>query len=66
MIRVNDKWDVVWRPGLTVQDVLREMGFSTHLLVVSVNHTHVPPEQYDSFVLQEDDQVHAIHTIAGG
>ncbi len=66
MIRVNEKWNVVWQPGITIQDVLREMGFTTHLLVVSVNGTHVPPEQFDTCTLQDGDNLRAIHIIAGG
>ena len=66
MIRVNDKWDIAWRQGMTIQDVLESRGFSHHHLVVSVNGKLVPPGEYAQQPLADGDQVRVVHVIGGG
>ena len=66
MIRVNDKWDVQWKQGMTVQGVLDSCGFSHHYLVVSVNGKLVPPGEYTSHGVEDGDQVRVVHVIGGG
>ncbi len=65
-IRVNDKWDVPWREGMTVRDVLTACEFTHHHIVVSVNGDLVPPDEYDSRPVAEGDQVKVVHIIGGG
>ena len=66
MIRVNDKWDVQWKEGMTVQGVLNACGFSHHYLVVSVNGKLVPPGEYAGSRVADGDQVRVVHVIGGG
>ena len=66
MIRVNDKWDLPWQAGITVDGVLRACGFTHRPLVVSINSILVPPEEYTTRQVADGDQVRAIHVIAGG
>jgi len=66
MIRVNDKWDIPWRAGLTVQDVLAACNFTYHYVAVSVNGQLVPPAEYSTRPVADGDQVQVIHIIAGG
>lgn len=66
MIRVNDKWDIPWRPGITVQILLEVCGFTHHQIVVSVNGTLVPPGEYDARPVDDGDQVRVVHIIGGG
>jgi thiamine biosynthesis protein ThiS len=66
MIRVNDKWNLAWRPGMTVQDVLVALNFTHSVLVVSVNGALVPAADYPAHPLADQDQVKVIHVIAGG
>ena len=66
MIRVNDKWDMPWKQGMTIEDVLESCGFSHHHLVVSVNGKLVPPDEYTSHLLTDGDQVRVVHVIGGG
>lgn len=66
MIRVNDKWDVPWHPGIKVEDVLAVCDFTHHHLVVSVNGTLVPPDEYTTCTVADGDQIKAIHIIGGG
>ena len=66
MIRVNDKWDVPWEKGMTVQGVLESCGFSHHHLVVSVNGKLVPPGDYANYRVADGDEVRVVHVIGGG
>ena len=66
MIRVNDKWDVPWREGMTIGDVLRACDFTHHHIVVSINGTVVPPDRHDEQPVADGDQVKVIHIIGGG
>jgi sulfur carrier protein len=66
MIRVNDKWDVPWRPGMTVNDVLVARQFTHHHIVVSINDTLVPPDDYATHPVVDGDRVRVIHVIGGG
>ena len=66
MIRVNDKWDVEWREGMTVRDVLQACKFTHHALVVSVNGLVVPPGDYAKTHLHDGDLVRVVHVIGGG
>jgi len=66
MIRVNDKWDVVWQVGMTVQDVLKACEFTHHQIVVSINGTLVPPDEYTTAPVADGNQVKVVHIIGGG
>jgi sulfur carrier protein len=66
MIRVNDKWDVNWRMGMTVEDVLAARRFTHRQIIVSLNGTLVPPEDYATTPVADGDQVRVLHVIGGG
>ena len=67
MIRVNNgRYTVRWRPGMTLRDLLRELHFSFPRLVISVNGTIVPQDRWDTYTLQDGDEVKVIHMTAGG
>ena len=66
MIRVNDKWDVTWHEGMTVDEVLQACEFSHHHLVVSVNGRLVPPGDYASRTVADGDEIKVVHVIGGG
>jgi thiamine biosynthesis protein ThiS len=66
MIRVNDKWDIPWQEGLTVDKVLEACGFTHHQIVVSINGVLVPPDDYATWQTEDSDQVHVVHVIGGG
>jgi thiamine biosynthesis protein ThiS len=66
MICVNDKWEVPWQAGMTVQDVLRACEFTHHHIVVSVNGKLVPPGEYNSQIVADGGEVKVVHIIGGG
>jgi sulfur carrier protein len=66
MIQVNDKWQIAWQQGMTVDDVLKACQFTHHQLVVSINGSLVLPGEYGTRLVSDGDQVKAIHIIGGG
>lgn len=66
MIRVNDKWELPWHKGLTIEGVLKACGFTHHYLVVTINGTLVPPAEYGTQQVADGDQVRVVHVIGGG
>jgi sulfur carrier protein len=66
MIRVNDKWDVPWKEGISIADVLKACQFTHHQVVVSVQGRLVPPDEYDTQAVSDGDEVKVVHIIGGG
>lgn len=67
MIRVNNgKFEVTWKPGMTIRDLLNELRFTFPRLVISVNGEIVPQEKWDTYALKDGDDVKVIHMTAGG
>lgn len=66
MIRVNDKFDVEWQEELTVTLMLRKLGFSFPLIIVSVDGKLVPKEEYGTRHIADGADVKVLHMMAGG
>jgi len=66
MIRVNDRFEIEWYAGMTVEDVLRSCGFTYPMVVVSVNGRVVDREAYAEFTVKDQDEIRALHLVAGG
>ena len=66
MIRVNRQYDIEWRPGMTVQDLLDELKFTFRMIAVKVNGQVVLRADYATTPIPEDAQVEALHMISGG
>ena len=71
MIRVNNKFDVEWREGMTVNSILEILKFTFPTIIVSVNGKVVPRSEYgtttaESLAIEDNDEVKVIHLIAGG
>lgn len=66
MIRVNDKWDVRWMPGMSVQDILKACAFTHHHIVVSIDGVLVPPAEYETQTLPDGAAMQVVHVIGGG
>ncbi|PKO20554.1 MAG: thiamine biosynthesis protein ThiS [Chloroflexi bacterium HGW-Chloroflexi-1] len=66
MIRVNGQYDVEWRPGLTVQDVLNALKFTFRMIVVKVNGQVVLRPDWAATQVPDGAEVQALHLISGG
>jgi len=65
MIQVNGR-DFEWREGLTVREIMRERKYTSPRIVVKVNGQVVRQKDWDTFTVQDGDDVRVIHLIAGG
>jgi len=66
MIRVNDKWEVPWQPGTTINDLLATLQFTHQHIIVSVNEILAPQGEYSTRQIDDGDRVRIIHVIGGG
>jgi len=66
MIRVNDKFDVEWQEGMTVDSLLEILKFTFPMIVVSVNGKVIPRSEYGTTRIEGNDEVKVIHLVAGG
>ncbi len=66
MIRVNGQYEVEWRPGMTVQDVLDALKFSFRMIAVKVNGQPVLRRDFTTTEVPDGADVQAIHMISGG
>lgn len=66
MITINNRDKLEWREGMTVSDILEEMGYSYTLITVTVDDRLVPEEDYDHFVIEDGSGVGVFHLAHGG
>jgi thiamine biosynthesis protein ThiS len=66
MIRVNNREEIEWQPGMTVSDLLERLNYTYHEIIVKVNGELVRKEAYDAYTVPDEADVKAIHLIAGG
>ena len=66
MITVNARDRIEWRSGMTVQDLLDEMGYDYVLITVTVDDRLVPEDEYDSYGLKDRSSVTVFHLAHGG
>ncbi|WP_031513903.1 sulfur carrier protein ThiS [Desulfofalx alkaliphila] len=65
MIKVNGK-DFQWEEGLTVQKMLEKKNYTFPHIVIKINGKYIPPEDYQTTIINKGDDVEAIHLITGG
>ena len=66
MIRVNNQYEVEYRPGMTVQDVLDALKFSFRMIVVKVDGRVVLRKHFATTEVPDGSDMQAIHLISGG
>ncbi len=68
LIRINDRDEIEWVEGLTVSDLLKQLGynFPRMLTVVKIDGQVVPHEEYPSRTIPNGADVRVVTLIAGG
>ena len=66
MIRVNSQYDLEWRLGMTVQDVLDALKFTFRMIAVRVNGQPVLRRNFAVTEVPDGAEVLALHMISGG
>lgn len=65
MIQVNGR-DFEWQEGLTIQAILDAHRYSSPRIVVKVNGEVVRRPEWSHYLVDDGDDVRAIHLIGGG
>jgi thiamine biosynthesis protein ThiS len=65
-LTVNDRDRVDWHEGMTVQDLLTEMGYSYALITVTVNDELVAEHDYARHLIPAGARVTVFHLAHGG
>ena len=66
MITVNDRDRIGWREGMTVEGLMKEMGYDYALITVTVDGVLVPEDDYGTFRLRDGSRVVVFHLAHGG
>lgn len=65
MIQVNGR-DFEWEEGLTVEKLLEKKRYVFPRIIVKINGTIIKKEDWPTTVINDEDDVKAIHVFAGG
>ena len=65
MIQVSDQ-TVTWYEGMTISDLLDELGDPHPYAVVRINQIYVSRPNFDQTTVPDDSEVFLIPMIAGG
>ena len=66
MVLINDRDRLDWHDGMTVQQMLDEMGYSYALITVTVNGVLVSEDDYATHQLPDDAKITVFHLAHGG
>jgi len=66
MITINDREQLDWKPGMTVNDVLAALGYSYALITVTLNGTLVEKEDYATTRVPDGAELTIFHLAHGG
>jgi sulfur carrier protein len=64
-IRLNGEWQSV-RDGVTVAELLAELGLENRRIAVEVNCHVVPRRDHAAHRLRDGDEVEVVHFVGGG
>jgi thiamine biosynthesis protein ThiS len=65
MLKVNHS-EHPFRDGMTIKTLMEEKGFVFHRIIVKLNGKIIEEHDYPGIMLQDGDNVEAIHVFAGG
>ena len=54
------------REGITLADLVAELGLGAKRIAVEVNRDIIPREEYDERRLQAGDEIEIVHFVGGG
>ena len=54
------------RDGITIADLVEELGLGNKRIAVEVNRDIIPVDEYANCGLKPDDEVEIVHFVGGG
>lgn len=64
-MKVNGK-EFEFKSGITISKLLEDIGVKKDRVVVEINLNIVENNQYDSYILREEDVIEVIRFVGGG
>ena len=55
-----------FRDGMTVSNLIAEMGFSEAMVAVELNLDILPRDSFSSTVIKENDRIEVVRFVGGG
>ncbi|WP_432402677.1 sulfur carrier protein ThiS [Wukongibacter sp. M2B1] len=65
MIKVNGR-DFKWEEGMTIEKLLEKKRYTFSKIIVRVNGVLIKKEAWTDTIINDGDDVKAIHVFAGG
>jgi len=65
VIKLNGK-DYPWEEGLTVEKLLEKKGYTFPMIIVRINDKVIEREDYATTIINDGDNVEALHIFGGG
>ena len=65
MITINDK-KMDWTEGMTVTELFKIMNYNEALIAVTIDRTFIRPKDYNSYKINDNASIKAIHICHGG
>ena len=66
MLTINNRDELPWRAGMTVRDVLNDMGYTYALITVTVDGELVEEDDYERHAVPDGAQLTIFHLTHGG
>ena len=66
MITVNNKHQLEWKEGMTVENALKTMKYDYSLISVHINEKYVPDDEYHTTTIPNNASVAIMHLAHGG
>ncbi|GBD26841.1 Sulfur carrier protein ThiS [bacterium HR30] len=64
-VRLNGEW-LTLRDGLTVADLIEELGLKRQRIAIEVNRSIVPRQEHAKVQLRDNDEIEVVHFVGGG
>ncbi len=64
-MKVNGK-EFEFKPDMTISKLLEDIGVKKDSVVVEINLNIIENNQYDSYILREEDVIEVIRFVGGG
>lgn len=66
IITLNNRTESFECTSMTMAELMEIKKFTYKKIIVKVNHKIVEPHEYESTIIQENDNVLVLHLLAGG
>ncbi|MDX9694634.1 MAG: sulfur carrier protein ThiS [Bacteroidales bacterium] len=66
IITLNNRTESFECTSMTMAELMEIKKFTYKKIIVKVNHKIVEPHEYESTIIQENDNVVVLHLLAGG